>query len=79
VLFARSDTFSVRAYGDTVNPATGAIESRAWCEAMVQRLPDYFDAAQPADTAPAALNALNQAYGRRFKVVHFQWLSSSDI
>ena len=47
VLFVRSDTFQVRAYGDAVNPVTGAIEGRAWCEAMVQRLPAYFDATQP--------------------------------
>jgi hypothetical protein len=43
VLFPRSDTFVVRTYGETVNPATNAVEGRAWAEAIVQRLPDYFD------------------------------------
>ena len=39
VLSVRSDTFLVRAYGDVVNPATGMTEGRAWCEAVVQRVP----------------------------------------
>jgi hypothetical protein len=81
VLFPRSDTFVIRTYGEAVNPATGVTEGRAWCEATVQRVPDYFDpVADTADTAPAALtSALNQNYGRRFKVVSFRWLTRSDI
>lgn len=79
VLFPRSDTFVIRAYGDTVNPATGALEGRAWCEARVQRLPEYCDPSQPAETAPAALNPTNQAYGRRCQIVNFRWLTSADI
>ncbi|MEN9841717.1 MAG: hypothetical protein RL376_1517, partial [Verrucomicrobiota bacterium] len=87
VLTARSDTFRIRAYGDVRNPATGAAapDSQAWCEAIVQRLPDYID---PADTnlatlgqatAPASTNSTNQAFGRRFKIVSFQWLAPSDL
>ena len=81
VLFARSDTFVIRSYGEAVNPTTAAVEGRAWCEAIVQRVPDYFDpAADPAETSPAALtSALNQTYGRRFKVISFRWLTRSDI
>ena len=79
VLFPRSDTFIVRTYGEAVNPATNVTEGRAWCEAVVQRLPEYFDATQPPETAPSALNKLNTLYGRRFKVVSFRWLTRSDI
>jgi hypothetical protein len=79
VLFVRSDTFLVRAYGDSVNPATGDIEGRAWCEATVQRLPEFLDAAQPAESLPAVLNPTNHAYGRRLQVVSFRWLTSADI
>ncbi|MBI5768971.1 MAG: hypothetical protein HZA93_14340 [Verrucomicrobia bacterium] len=84
VLFARSDTFVVRAYGEAVNPMTNTTEGRAWCEAVVQRLPEYFDPSaatgDAAEVAPAALvSALNQTYGRRFKVVSFRWLTRSDI
>src|SRR5690606_36746574 len=43
VLVSRSDTFRVRAYGDTVNPATNAVVGRAWCEPVVRRVPDLTD------------------------------------
>jgi len=81
VLFARSDTFLIRTYGESVNPATGATEGRAWCEATVQRVPEYFDAsADDAVVLPDELtSALNLRYGRRFKVISFRWLTRSDI
>ena len=78
VLTVRSDTFLVRAYGDAVNPATGAVESRAWCEAVVQRLPDYVDPENPPETA-TGLSATNQTYGRRFEIVQFRWLAPDDV
>jgi hypothetical protein len=80
VLFPRSDTFVIRTYGEAVNPATDATEGKAWCEATVQRIPEYFDPADDATVAPANLtSALNQNLGRRFKVVSFRWLTRSDI
>ena len=78
VLTVRSDTFLVRAYGDVVNPWTGATDSRAWCEAVVQRVPDYVDPAD-APEASAGLVPLNQTYGRRFEIVHFRWLSPEEV
>ena len=86
-LSARSDTFTIRTYGETVNPATNDITGRAWCEAVVQRLPDYVNTApasspagDPAATAPASLqNTDNQKFGRKFKIVSFRWLSPNDI
>ncbi len=87
VLFPRSDTFVIRAYGEAVNPATAATEGRAWCEATVQRVPDYlvvpgFDATGTAigDAAEATpTDPLNIRHGRRFKIVSFRWLTRSDI
>jgi hypothetical protein len=86
VLTARSDTFRIRAYGDVLNPVSGSTtsEARAWCEAIVQRLPDYVDDSMPAATdltaAPASSAKItNQTFGRRFKIVSFQWLSANDI
>ena len=81
VLFPRSDTFLIRSYGEAVNPATGATEGRAWCEATVQRVPEYFDASgDEAIVLPDALSsALNLRHGRRFKVISFRWLTRSDI
>ena len=84
VLFPRSDTFLIRTYGEAVNPTTGATEARAWCEATVQRGPDYFDPSavtgDAPEVAPAALKStLNQTFGRRFKIVSFRWLTRSDL
>ncbi|MFA6288887.1 MAG: hypothetical protein WC661_16010 [Opitutaceae bacterium] len=89
---ARSDTFRVRTYGEVVNPATGAIEGRAWCEAIMQREPGFVDQADAnlADpskpttalgnaTAPANTNATNQAFGRKFVIVQFRWLGPDEI
>jgi Tfp pilus assembly protein PilX len=64
LLVVRSDTFRVRAFGETVNPADPAkIEATAWCEAIVQRT---------TEPAPAGL-------GQRFKVTYFRWLGPDDI
>ncbi|MDF3057790.1 MAG: hypothetical protein K0R17_2005 [Rariglobus sp.] len=81
VLTARSDTFRIRAYGDVINPATGSAtpEARAWCEAIVQRLPEYTDPTNLPAVAPGSATATNQTFGRRFKIVSFQWLSADDI
>ncbi|WPJ95207.1 hypothetical protein SH580_17430 [Coraliomargarita algicola] len=77
-LTARSDTFTIRTYGETVNPATQAIEGQAWCEAVVQRLPDYVDDSLEAYQTPAN-GSINQSLGRKFKIISLQWLSASDI
>lgn len=84
LLFPRSDTFVIRTYGETVNPTLPSddpnfITGRAWCEAIVQRVPEYLDPTQAEETLPNALNALNQRNGRRFKVVSFRWLTNSEI
>ena len=76
-LAARSDTFTIRTYGDVRNPATGEIEARAWCEAVAQRLPDYVDATDAAALPAAGSDA--ETFGRRYQIVSFRWLSPDDI
>ena len=51
--------------------------ARAWCEATVQRFPEYLDSAD----APEALAAseANVRFGRRFEVISFRWLSPDEI
>ncbi|MDR1281308.1 MAG: hypothetical protein LBK99_10870 [Opitutaceae bacterium] len=81
-LTARSDTLRIRAYGDVMNPVTGNTdpEARAWCEAIVQRLPGYVDPqANTPDATPGALSSVNAAFGRRFRIVSFRWLSPDEI
>jgi hypothetical protein len=92
VLTARSDTFIIRTYGETVNPLltssdSGYVTGRAWCEAVVQRTPEYVDQTDPALAAgnlgdallPASTNQINREFGRRFRVVSFRWINPSDI
>lgn len=85
-LASRSDTFVIRAYGEVNDPvdspassAEPEVKARAWCEAVVQRMPDYVDDSQRPTLSRAALNAENRTFGRRFQVVSFRWLSSDDI
>jgi hypothetical protein len=79
-LSARSDCFRIRAYGEALDPLTGAIVGRAWCEAVVQRFPEYMDPADEASTVPGDLvSTLNEKFGRRYKIVAFRWLNPSEI
>lgn len=60
----RSDTFRIRGYGESLNPADATkVEASAYCEAIVQRT---------TDTAPNGL-------GRRFVITYFRWLGPDDI
>ena len=76
IIQARSDTFVVRAYGETRSHDGSRVLARAWCEAVVQRVPDYIDPA--TDAAEVVFDdlesAANRAFGRRFVLVSFRWL-----
>lgn len=74
-LSARSDTFVVRAYGEAV--VNGRIRAKAWCEAIVQRLPE------PIRPDVSGVNPQKGAgfpdFGRRFKMKSFRWLSRDEV
>ncbi|HEY9249883.1 MAG TPA: hypothetical protein VIO38_12155 [Rariglobus sp.] len=78
-LVARSDTFRIRAYGETKNPVTGGISGRVWCEALVQRVPDLADNASAPIADIITPSAATHPFGRRFKIVSFRWLSAADL
>lgn len=79
-LGARSDTFRVRAYGEVRNSDESRILSRATCEAVIQRLPEYMDSNTNEPWAESdELSDLNQKFGRRFKIVQFRWLAPDEI
>lgn len=75
----RSDTFRIRAYGEKRNGST--ISAQAWCEVIVQRLPEYVDPANTPETAFASLapGGVNATFGRRFTITSFRWLNSSEL
>ncbi len=79
----RSDTFIIRTYGDA-RDSSGKILARAWCEAVVQRVPEYVD---PSDRPEAhdgwpqpanKLSTANSRFGRRFEIESFRWLDSKE-
>ena len=84
LMAARSDTFTIRAYGETLSPS-GQVVAKAWCEAVVQRLPEPVKSnpsraeilwpENPSNVAADPLNAL----GRKFVIKSFRWLSPDEV
>lgn len=72
-IVARGDTFRIRGYGESLG-ADGKVLARAWCESVVQRVPDYIDRSE-ASHLTVAKKPLNLRWGRRFDVVSFRWLA----
>lgn len=90
ILSARDDTFVIRGYGDARDKNDpNKIIARAWCEVIVERQPTFVDSAQDKTltsyssllTGPVLEKAAltNRKYGRRFKIVGFQWLRAEEI
>jgi hypothetical protein len=91
-LSVRDDTFRIRAYGESID-TNGNVLARAWCEAIVQRIPAYADESNapeiPARTMSpegvfssienSELTPTNRRFGRKFEIQSFRWLSSSEI
>ncbi|WP_386780439.1 hypothetical protein [Luteolibacter ambystomatis] len=72
----RGDTFRIRAYGESTDPQ-GNVVARAWCEAVVQRTPDYLDKTETAQTNPP-VTKVNLQFGREFRIVGFRWLNGPE-
>lgn len=91
-LSVRDDTFRIRAYGDS-RDKNGNIVARAWCEAIVQRIPEYCDDRNKPEVPARKMSASgefsriedseltsgNRLFGRKFRIESFRWLSSSEI
>lgn len=76
----RSDTFTIRAYGEAKD-ASGRVLARAWCEAVVQRVPDLLDPDRNdnATKLPRDMNPINARLGRRFEVLSFRDLTEAEL
>lgn len=71
VMTVRSDTFRIRSYGKVNDPITGDPVAEAWCEAIVQRMPERMD----GDTAIPIYADTD----RRFAITAFRWLSEDEL
>lgn len=78
VITVRSDTFTIRGYGEA-HDADGKVTARSWCEAVVQRSPRFVDPTDAADAAIATITPTNQTFGRRFEIISFRQLLPSEI
>ena len=86
-LTARSDTFVIRAYGESVPETTrDAYQAsdplgRAWVEALVQRFPEGVDATDYVQSDPTDWRnpVPDENWGRRFRVIALRWLREEDL
>jgi hypothetical protein len=74
----RGDTFVIRTYGDSL-AADGKVLARAWCEAVVQRVPNYIDPTNQPHEKQSALSDSNKIFGRQFEIIHFRWMHRDEI
>ncbi len=78
MIAVRGDTFVIRGYGEAREASGKIVLARSWCEAVVQRVPDYLD---PSDKAYAAVptSPVNLTFGRRFNIVSFRFLNPEEV
>jgi hypothetical protein len=79
ILSARSDSFIIRAYGESLD-TNGNVIAQAWCQAVVERVRSYLDPADAAEVLPTGLTkSVNRNFGRQFKIISFRWLNGQEI
>lgn len=71
----RSDSYLIKAYGEALHPFSMKKIGCQYCEAVVQRVPEYIDADKNApEDELDKLTTVNKRFGRRFKIISFRWL-----
>lgn len=84
-LTARSDTFTIRAYGEAGSAALDAndanfVKGRAWVEATVQRMPmKHSTSLNPTDDMTDTGDTAGTHLGREFRIISFRWLTPNDL
>ena len=79
VITVRGDTFRIRSYGES-KAQDGTVEAKAWCEAIVQRMPEYLDSSEAPELKTSELSKeTNIRFGRRFVITSFRWLSPEEV
>lgn len=77
-LVTRSDTFTVRAYGESTD-VNGKVVARAWCEAVVMRTPEPIYPDSVTGLNPRTTSANEPDFGRRFRAISFRWLARDEV
>ncbi|MDH4445363.1 MAG: hypothetical protein QE267_09560 [Akkermansiaceae bacterium] len=79
LLTPRGDTFVIRTYGDALD-ANGNVQAKAWCEAVVQRVPEYISKEDQAHLKQSDLNAPeNKNFGRKLEIMSMRYLSETEV
>jgi hypothetical protein len=85
MLATRSDTFLIRAYGESPPAFDGTARSSV-LEIVVQRTPDFMDSRNQAharlttaDPSATPLKPINRLLGRRFIIISARWLTPETI
>jgi len=76
-ILARSDTFTIRSYGSSLEQFGSEDGSRAYYEIVVQRTPAYVDLGNDA-YEDAALD-VNQEFGRKYEIKSQRWVAADEI
>ncbi|HAV14000.1 MAG TPA: hypothetical protein DCX06_11005 [Opitutae bacterium] len=74
LLTVRGDTFVIRGYGESISSLSSSALSKAWCEAVVQRVADPVDTLDPGGRVQPI-----GTFGRQFKIVSVRWLNEDEI
>ena len=79
-LTPRGDTFVIRTYGDALN-SNGKVIARAWCEAVLQRVPEYANSEDSPELKQAdpLLSSTSKNFGRKMQLTGFRWLNPDEI
>ena len=72
LMTVRGDTFTIRTYGESLSGITGAVQSKVWCEAVVQRI------ATPVEPGDSIVSPTGE-FGRQYKLVSVRWLNESEV
>jgi Tfp pilus assembly protein PilX len=79
VLSARSDSFIIRSYGESVDK-NGKVLARAWCEAVVERDKNFVDESDKPEALLTSLKSnANKIFGRRYEITSFRWLHPDEV
>jgi len=76
----RGDTFKIRAYGEALDASGTTVLARTWCEAEVQRTPEFVETSDAPETEINNLQIqANKTFGRRFVIVSFKYLNENEL